>query len=145
MALVTGNLGTFGLTSVILRAPRILFVPSGPATAGSYLFASRPVEAVIANDGSGAFTVNLMPTTEIRPAAWYTIRIEWLESASNYVGADFPEWKVFVPNEGGVIGDLIATPWNPTLVWWGESEPLNKPAYSSLWLNPSTGTLKVWN
>lgn len=145
MALVTGNLSTFGLNAIILKSPRLLFVPSGPAVTGAYVLATRPVEAVIATDGSGAFTVNLAATQTLRPERWYSIRVEWLDSASNYVGLDLPDWKLFVPEAGGSIGDLLNNlPSNPSQIWFGETAPIDPTPYTG-WVNTVTAQYFEWS
>lgn len=154
MAFVHGNVGTFGLESISLVGMRLLFIPSGPAVVDpTYLLVSKPVQAAVAVDGSGAFTVNLAPTDNVHPLRWYTITAEWPESGSNYTSLDFIDWKLFVPSQGGDLADLIEFPSNPQLVWTSLTPPPFIPAFNSLWLNDNprdvtdpmnTGDLYQW-
>jgi hypothetical protein len=151
MALVTGSLKDFALAPMSDRTPQITFSPSAPAAKDGLLLATRPVS--VYPTGSGSFSVDLQPTDELMPVTWYTVRISWLESEGGYVAVDFVDWKLFVPQEGGAIGDLIDAPVNPALVyisltpptnalpgtWWLESNPnnINDPA--------NTGILYEWS
>ncbi|WP_288870882.1 hypothetical protein [uncultured Microbacterium sp.] len=154
MALVKGNVATFGLESISLLGLRLTFVPSGPGVIEpKYLLVSKPVEVTVAVDGSGAFTANLAPTDNVHPERWYTIRAEWPDSATNFTQLDFIDWKLYVPTEGGDFADLIEHPSNPQLAWVGIGAPPTPPASGSLWLddNPdnvadplNTGDLYQW-
>jgi len=153
MALVTGTLKDFGLAPLSTYQPLISFTPSSAALQGGLLLATRPVAVV--PSASGAFSADLQPTDGLMPATWYSIRIQWLDSDGGYAAVDFVEWKLFVPQEGGQIGDLVAAPVNPALVytsltppevggipsgtWWLESNPnnINDPA--------NTGILYEWS
>lgn len=143
MATVTGALSDIGIEAFPELMPRLIFSPSGNATAATRLFATKPV-IVPVNAGSGSFTVDLQPTTSMRPAVWYVVTIEWLDPAGNYVSVDFLEWKLFVPSAGGNFEDLIEAPANPMLFWIGETPPPS-PTVGQLWLTPSTGDLKNWS
>lgn len=154
MALVRGNVATFGLESISLVGMRLVFSPTGAGTIGAkYLLVSKPVQVSVAVDGSGAFVVNLAPTTTVHPLRWYTIRAEWLDSASNFTGVDFIDWKLFVPEEGGDFADLLQYPANPQLGWTELVPPPALPSPGSLWLNDNpnnvadprnTGDLYQW-
>lgn len=155
MALVVGNVSTFGLESLSMLPIDLSFVPSGPAASGSkYLLISKPVPATVALNGSGAFSVNLASTDGVYPLSWYTVRTEWLDPAGNFTRIDFPDWKLFVPAEGGDFADLVQFPQNPQLVWVSLTEPTAIPTGNSLWLkdNPNdtadplnTGDLYQWS
>lgn len=141
MAKVTGALTDFGLQPFPELQPRLIFTPSGPGVSGARLFATKPM--IVTPAGSGSFTVELQPTANLRPALWYTITIEWLDPAGNYISSDHLSWKLFVPSGGGELSDLIETPANPSLVWVGPTPPLNlQPGQK--WLNSITGTLSEW-
>jgi hypothetical protein len=143
MATVTGALSDIGINAFPELQPRLIFTPSGPATAATRLFATKPVIVPVAS-GSGTFTVDLQPTDGMRPAIWYVVTIEWLDPAGNYVSADFLEWKLFVPSGGGNFGDLVQAPLNPLLFWVSETPPTD-PTPGQYWLTPSTGDLKKWS
>lgn len=155
MAIVRGNVGTFGLESISLVGMRLWFIPSGPGVVDpTYLLLSKRVEASIATNGSGAFAVNLAPTENVHPLRWYTIRAEWPDSENKYTSVDFIDWKLFVPTEGGDLADLVEFPSNPQLVWVSLTPPPHIPAFNSLWLNDNphdvtdpanTGDLYQWS
>lgn len=142
MAIVTGTLNDFGLDALTAYSPEIAFIPSGPAVNAVKLLATRTVMASPGSDGS--FTVDLAPTDNLRPERWYTIRIQWLDASGGYVGADFPDWRLYVPTAGGILADLIAAPWNPALVWVGADAPTGIPTVNTFWLDIITGDLKRW-
>lgn len=140
MALVTGSLNTFAFTTFINKAPRVLFVPSGPGVSTKYLLASEPVEATFLN--AQDFEVNLAVNEFVSPPTWYTVRIEWLGAAGEYIRADYPQWKVRVPAEGGDMSDLIDAPVNGGIIWTTTSTtdpPGSKPG--DYIFNPDTGDL----
>lgn len=143
MATITGALSDFGINPFPELQPRLIFTASGPAVSSSRLFATKPVIVDVAS-GSGSFTVDLQPTDGVRPAVYYKITIEWLDPDGNYVSADFLEWKLYVPSEGGELYDLIKAPANPLLFWVGETPP-PVPMPGQYWLTPSTGDLKKWS
>ena len=144
MAIVNGTLKDFGMGSLGGKSPTIQFIPSGNAyTPGGSLFATAPV--ISTPDFGGTFSVDLQPTQTLLPARWYTITITWLDSGGNFTKKDFPEWKLFVPPEGGLIGPLLQSAWNPTLAWWGPAEPAGTPVANTLWLETDTGDLSIWS
>lgn len=143
MALVTGALSDVGIEAFPDLKPLLKFTPSGPATAGTRLFATKPVTVPV-NAGSGIFSVDLQPTTSMRPAVWYVVTIEWLDPAGNYVSNDFLQWKLFVPSGGGNFGDLIGAPANPMLFWVSDTAPVS-PQKGQRWLNTTTSKITEWN
>lgn len=155
MALVTGNVATFGLESISIVGMQLTFTPSGPGFVGSkYLLVSKPVATTIAVNGSGAFSVDLAATENVHPERWYTIRAEWPDDASEFTGVDFIDWKLYVPTEGGDFADLVEHPTNPVLSWTGLNPPSHVPSYGSVWLNDNpnniadplnTGDLYQWD
>lgn len=139
MATVTGALSDFGLKPFPELQPRLIFTPSGPSLSVSRLFATKPV--IVRPFGSGSFSVELQPTTTLRPVVWYTVTVEWLDPAGNYVSSDELSWKLFVPTAGGELSNLLETPANPFLFWVGDTEPPN-PQTGMLWLytGPTTSS-----
>jgi hypothetical protein len=144
MATVTGNLADFGFTFLAGLHPEIIFTPSGPAILGATLLATRPIVATT-RESDGAFALTLSPTVGLRPESWYTISFRWLDPAGNYVSRDFPDWKLYVPYEGGQVGDLLETPWNPSLVFVGREEPTDDPIAGMAWMNTDApNTFSIW-
>jgi len=141
MPTVTGTLKDFGLASISDRQPQIIFTPSGPAFSGSNILATTPIVAT--PDGSGAFSVTLTSSATLRPATWYAVRIEWLDSASNFMGVDIVD-RLDVPPAGGAIGDLASIDFNPTSVYASPTAP-SSPAVATWWLNTTTGDLFEWS
>lgn len=142
MATVTGALTDFGLKPFPELQPRLIFTPSGPSMSNARLFATKPI--IVTPFGSGSFTVDLQPTDRLRPVVWYTLTIEWLDPAGNYVSSDHLTWKLFVPTAGGELADLLDLPANPSLIWVGPTPPPN-PQPGQMWLNSITGTLSEWS
>lgn len=139
MAIVTGYLAD--ISDLALPSPRIKFVPSGPSIVGDFIHATKPVYAYPEEDGSWA--VGLTETDSLRPSTYYTMTLEWLDDASNYMGADYLTWQLNVPSEGGEIGDLLGTfvaP-NSMQVFWGPAAPSPWPQ-GLVWVNSVTGDVK---
>lgn len=143
MATVTFKLTDFGLDSLAAFAPEVVFTPSGPAVNSTNLLATRPIVATPNTDGTGV--VDLAPTDDLRPEGWYAISMRWLDASSEFIGVDFPNWRLYVPPAGGALADLIVTPWNPGLVWAGPTAPAGTPTANTMWLNTTTGDLSIWS
>lgn len=151
MAVITGTLLDFSLDALAPYSPRLIFAGSQPATAGDRLLSTKPFGVRVEADGS--FSVDVQPTDVVTPAAYYTIRIEWLDSAGGFVGVDFVDWRLYVPSEGGAVGDLLEAPSNPGMVWVGLTPPPDPITPGTWWLhaNPNnlydsqnTGILEEW-
>lgn len=153
MALVTGTLSDFGLEPMTSLEPEIIFRPSDVGVVSGRLLATKPIR--VRPFTSGYFQVELTSTDYVEPASWYTVEIRWLDFEGGYAAVDFVDWKLFVPQEGGAIGDLLESPVNPAMVyvsltpptagslprgtWWLESNPdnIDDPA--------NTGILYEWS
>lgn len=137
MAVKTGFLSQFGLSTMMIYQPALEFVPSGPGISGSYILASRPAKAALASDGS--FTVNLIPNEQVTPETHYTMRLTWLDEASNFTSVDIPQWRFTVTNVNGALMDDAQTG-NPTglEVWVGTE---NNPDFR-FWYHPVTADLR---
>jgi hypothetical protein len=137
MAIVTGNLSTFGRGVPSVAGAMIRFVPSSPATSGSkYLLSSIRVPVFVAVDGSGSFSANLEPTETTRPGTYYKVEILVPDSENEFQHFDDVPWPLLVPPEGGDIGDLFALSANPALAWIGAEYPGNQPpAIGTWWAN----------
>lgn len=136
MPTITFTLSDFGLASLASKLPTVKFVPSGAGVAGSRLFASTPVTAVMVGDEG---TVTLQATDGVVPIAWYTVQIEHLNPGGEYTHFDLLDFKLFIP-EGydGPISGLPGTPLSPYTVLVSLDEP---PAgYKGWWLySPAAG------
>lgn len=153
MATVTGTLNDFNLQSLASYSPRVVFTASEPAASPARLFSTKPI--MVTPNASGGFTVELQPTTQLVPeGVFYRIRIEWLDSTGGFVGVDFVDWPLLVPDTGGSIQDLLDVAPGTSLVWVGlVPPPEDPPKAGRLWLvmnplNPNdpanTGELNVW-
>jgi hypothetical protein len=120
-----------------LPSPRLVFTLSEPAVSTTvHIIATKPIYAVISPTGS--FTVELTPNMDLRPTTYYSMRLEWLDSGSNYTGVDFPNWKFNAETGGGVIPALLgADLTNIFDVWVGETDN----ADYEFWYQPSTTIL----
>jgi len=150
MAKIWGTLLDFSLDPLSPYSPRLYLVPSEASTAGTLLLSSRPFPVGVADDGS--FSVDVKPTDDIMPPAWYTVRVEWMDASGGFIGVDQWDYKINVPAEGGAIGDLMETPANPSRTWVGVDPPPNvAPGTWWLQVNPddpddprATGVLVEW-
>jgi hypothetical protein len=149
MAIVTGFVADFSDSS-LPTGSRLRFTPSGPGIRGDYIHAPKPTIVNINPDGS--FTAALTPTDTMRPATHYLLSIEWPDSDlygvnGGYISMSRPPWVITVPGTGGAIGGLLAAPWNPTLAWYGPSEPGGIAVPNTLWLDTDTpmNDLLIWS
>jgi hypothetical protein len=137
MPTVTGTLADFNLQALTGLRPKIIFRPNRSALSPTRLYVARPIEVTPADDGS--FSVELVPTQLLEPAAWYTIEIRWQEPSGRELGRDYPDWRVFVTAEGGTLSGLISTPADNTLlVAWQPNQPDPWPS-GLVWVNTITG------
>lgn len=152
MPTVTGTLRDFKLDTLNSLSPRIVFTASEPAVTSNAILSTRPI--VVIPNAAGGFTVELQSTDSVRPLIHYNVRVEWLESDGGYVGVDLLGWPLFVPAEGGSIGDLVSTSSIPAQVWVGLTPPPPPVTPGTWWLetNPddpsdprNTGRLYEWS
>lgn len=135
MAAVTGSLRNFGLANIAHLNPEIAFIPNKPATGtGGKIFATEPIK-VTPNPIDSTFSVALEPTETLLTAdVWYEVQVRWFDPAGNYVKADFPDWKIFVPTAGGVFGDLVGQKLNPSFVITSPVAPPEIYGLAAMWL-----------
>lgn len=138
MAIVTGTLTDCGLDHLVGRSPKLIFTLSEPATSGSNVFVTEPIE--VTPNASGAFSVDLAQNATMDQVAWYNLAVSWLDSGGNFIKVDFPDWKLFVNAGGGPISLQIPnyTP-NPYMVFWQPTEPDPWP-HGSVWVDTSVDT-----
>jgi hypothetical protein len=134
MATVTGTLRNFGLANINHLDPEIIFQANRPATGGSgQIFATDPIK--VTPGAGGAWTVDLEPTETLLTAdVYYIVSVEWRDPANNYMRADFPDWRLYVPTAGGVFGDLLAQPNNPHMVIVSPVDPGTDYDIKTMWL-----------
>lgn len=141
MAIVTGRLRDFGLEAMTKFRPKITFTPSGPGVSDAGLWASRSL--VITPDGDGYFSDNIQTTDYMHNLVWLTLSVEWLDEAGNFTRVDYPDWKIFVPYDGGSLSDIAGAFGNYLMVYTGTSAPpFHFP--NMWWFNPSTDDLFRW-
>lgn len=136
MPTITFTLSDFGLASLASKFPTVKFVPSGAGVAGSRLFASTPVTAVMVGD---AGTVTLSATDDVAPTVWYSVQIEHLNPGGEYSHFDILGFRVFVPTGYvGPISGMPGTPLSPSSVLVSLDPP--PASYKGWWLySPATG------
>lgn len=143
MPLVFGSLTDFGLDALTGHAPRLTFRAASPGVAGLNILSTIAVEAVPALNGY--FEVDLATTQAIAPATYYMVQIHWTEiDPTRKDKVETLPWRLFVPPEGGALGDLLRVPANPALVFTGTEAPYN-PSLGTWWLDPETGDLAEYN
>jgi len=148
---VTGNLTDVGGGHLVGKYPEIHFTLNGPHAKAGVMLPTQPLTVQPASDGS--FTAPLQSTEDMLDDAWYNVSIQWLDSAGNYVKADFPDWNLQVPTGGGSFSDLFGRPpKNTAMIYVSLSAPDN-PRKWTFWLkddptntaNPlNTGNLYQW-
>lgn len=143
MPIVNGTLTDFGLDPMAGNAPRVRFRAASPAFNGLTVLATKTVEAIPA--ANGFFEVDLASTETIQPATHYVVQLAWTDlEPSRKDRTDTLPWKLYVPEDGGALGDLLALPSNPANVWTG-TEPPPDPTPGTWWYNPDTGDLSEWS
>jgi hypothetical protein len=148
---VVGNVTDVAGTHLNGKIPEIHFTLNRPNSKAGKVIPTEPLTVQPATDGS--FTANLESTTDMMDDAWYTVSIQWLDGAGNYVKADFPDWALQVPTGGGSFTDLFGKPpTNTQMIYVSLSAP-DDPRKWSFWLeddptdpaNPlNTGKLHQW-
>lgn len=165
MAIVNGFLKDIFNVSMSGRQAKIVFRlnEESVALSGTNAGTMYPTEeqSAVTAFSTGAFSVDLQPTTLLLTDAWYTLRLEWVDGK----GPDraYPGWQVRVGAEGGRIDKLITM--GPPQGGWGGSLPnlsfvivaLEKPKnlqVGQLWLqaapnyhasaNEALNTGKLW-
>lgn len=129
MAIVTGTFapaqGSGWPTSA---EPRLLFIPSKPTiTLGGTVVSTR-TDPVTPGAG-GAFSVNLIPTVHTSDRDFfYTVRGYYLvpdgfQSGAGFNQVDVFEQKIYVPQNGGRIGDLALVQDSRGLYYEGNTPP----------------------
>lgn len=148
---VTGNLTDVGGGHLVGKYPEIHFTLNAPNAKAGVMLPTQPLTVAPASDGS--FTAALQSTLDMHDDAWYTVSIQWLDGAGNYVKADFPDWNLQVPSGGGSFSDLFGRPpKNTAMIYVSLVEP-EDPRNWTFWLkddpvdpaNPlNTGNLYQW-
>lgn len=151
MPTVTGTLTDIGGGHLGGKLPEILFTLNAPNAKAGVMLPTETLKVTPAADGTWSTT--LQSTVDMLDDAWYTVSIQWLDAAGNYVKADFPDWALQVPSIGGVFSDLFGRPpKNTRMVYVSLTAPDNPRPYT-LWLkdNPNdpadplnTGNLYEW-
>ena len=149
---VTGTVTEVGGGHLNGKIPEIHFTLNAPNRKNGILVPTQPL--TVQPDTNGDWTANLQQTTNMHDLAWYTISIQWLDAGGNYVRADFPDWALQIPADGGAFSELISKPpTNTQMVWVSLTPPTNKQLFTK-WLeqdpeNPSnplnTGKLYEWS
>jgi len=129
---VTGNLTDVGGGHLVGKIPEIHFTLNAPNARAGVMLPTEPLTVQPATDGT--FTANLQSTVDMLDDAWYTVSIQWLDSAGNYVRADFPDWSLQVPTGGGSFSDLFGRPPKNPLMFYVSLEPPVNPRKNSAWL-----------
>lgn len=123
MAIVNGSLKDIVNESLASRQGKLIFQLNEPSVAATGAFSgaiySTAEKSVNAAASTGNFSVDLQTTTSLLNDAWYTLRIEWLDTEGGSM--DFPGWQIRVPISGGSIDKLITL--GPPNGGWGGSLP----------------------
>ena len=137
MPAVTGNLTDVGGGHLVGKIPEIHFYLNAPNTKPGVVLPTEKLTVQAAADGS--FTANLQATTDMMDDAYYTVSIQWLDGAGNYVKADFPDWQLQVPSGGGSFTNLFGKPPKNQRMVYVSLTPPDNPRPFTLWLkaNPA--------
>ena len=107
MATLTGALKDFTPQPLGSSANAVLvFTPYGPAGSSTKsLLVSREIRVSPASDGS--FTVSLASYASTNPSTAYRLRVEWMDSAGNYLTTEEIPWAIVVTGDGELV-DMFA-------------------------------------
>lgn len=141
MAVVTGNVQSFGLQPLFSKQLRLKFTASGPASSVGRLLITDPIW--VTPDAAGDFTVTLAATENLMPLRWYEVSAHWLNGAGVPVGYEFVNFKLFVPAAGGVLADLLDVTANPYMIWIGPEPPTNPALYVG-WIDTDDAKYYEW-
>ncbi|MEF2979117.1 hypothetical protein [Subtercola sp. YIM 133946] len=123
---VNGSLGDFeGVVPGL--DPRIIFTPSSSAVDGSKLLFNRRI-IVSTFDGAGGWSQEFNSTDGTNPPMFFSVSLRWHEAGVGdegpWVGADFPDIKLFIPSDGPWdFAQIIQAPSNPAQIWLGPEPP----------------------
>ena len=140
MAVVYGKLTDFGLDPISTHQPRVVFTPSDNGVFDGRLLATRPRTAI--PDADGNFSVDLAPTTLVRPLVHYDIKILWLSVPGNLKSADHLAARLSVPEQGGSIADLLAVPADNPYMWAFQPTQPDPWPVGLIWVNTDTGDIR---
>lgn len=147
MTTVTFKLNDFGIASMEPYAPRVYFVPSGPAVIATepddYLVSSRIITATLGPDGE-TYSATFFPSSWALPVPTFRLVIEWLDAASNFISRDAPGWELFISDSDGHLVDMIRVDRGAFWVWVGSTPPPSGAGPGSWWMDETTGDLYEW-
>jgi hypothetical protein len=152
MPIVDGTVLDF--TTTVIPGMRVAYWPSGPVVFNpglvGYILDPKPIYMPVAADGT--FSGNLFENATGMPDSWYDVTLERLDPHAFVVNRGFVvhaeiPGKLRVPAGGGPLADLLATPWNPTLGWYGPEAPEGDPVASTLWIDTDSAhvDLLIWS
>lgn len=127
MALLTFSARTYGLTAFPPGEKlKVGFFPSGAGFTTVSAFPQRPVW--VEPDATGFVSVDLAPTTELRPEVWYEVRFEWFNwdpQKNEWVTVERStiDGRLRLPPTGGTLGDLLDADAPPGVLMWGYGPP----------------------
>jgi hypothetical protein len=132
MATVTGTLTDVGGGHLAGKYPELVFELNAPNLKGSAgIHPTEPFRVSPASDGT--WSADLVSTTDMNYAAWYTLSIRWMDPAGNFVRVDYPDWKFEVPTTGGPLATFAGKPSNQRMVYVSITPPTDPRPYT-LWL-----------
>ena len=131
MAVVTGTLYDISGGHLAGKYPELIFTLNDTAATAGGVYVTEP--NVVTPSGDGSFTANLPATDLMRDDNYYTLQIQWLDSAGNSNRIDFPDWEIRVPTGGGNLGDLRGPGANLSMVYVSLTAP-EDPRPFMLWL-----------
>lgn len=138
MAVVTGSLRDFGLSAVPDLTPVIDFTPSSGGVGAGVVLIDRPVS--VTPNTSGSFSVTLQPLDMVRPAAFYTITVRWLNGDGIPVGFTEIPGRLWVVEPGGTVSDLLRTGSGaPGMVWVGLVPPPERGPFTYWYVSNPLG------
>lgn len=136
MAIVTGKYVTSAATPLPAGAvPQVQAIPSRSTVTVDGQTVSAREQTVTPNASTGAYSFDLIPTIDSLDRRFhYTIRGSYLDpdmyGSSGGARVDVFEFKLYVPEEGGGVGDLVLVETPSGLAWEGATPP----HVSMLWL-----------
>ncbi len=134
----TGTLADFGAAPFPTATPRLWIAPLQDAFApGGGVLAARQIPVPVA--ATGAFSVELVASSDLRPPTAYSLRCEWLDSGGIVRG--WAQWDFTAAIGGGYIGDMQET--GVRRIWYATTPPPVERT-GIYWVHPVTGDVREW-
>jgi lysophospholipase L1-like esterase len=139
-ATINGSLRTWFGSSLNGLDPFVRFIPSGLGIGEAGVYAAAIKDATVFGP-SGQFTIQLEGVANKRPECWYTFEVHYNGPDGHPAKVDFPELRLYPPDNGTYdFGDIATGASNPFMVWVSLAPPEEGPGVR-FWLQASSSAV----